>query len=281
MFATFNHDQLRRYILAFGSFFDNISVVRNDAAGVETQRLRVPIEYGPKEKWLAHIIQDPDFQQSVAITVPRIAFELGGISYDTSRKLNTLNQLKCPPMRTYVGVLYLLTFNLEILVKFQSDGFQIVEQIFPYFTPDLTFAIRTLPELGIIDQIPLTLNSVAHTDNYEGDFEKRRIIIWSLRFAMKVNFYGPTKSSTAGRIEEVEVDVYNSPYLDLLDPPQYLVDQDGTLIANEDDTHIATEATSDGYLETGVAERVTITLDPRDQMKTSDPTVIITRTETP
>lgn len=270
MFQFFDHQQLRRYLLAFGSFFDSIFVVRYDITGKETQRIQVPIQYGPKEKWLLHIIQDPDFLQSVAITVPRLSYELTSITYDGDRKLASLNQLRFPTgseqsklARTYIGVPYILNFNLSGLVKFQTDGFQIVEQIIPYFTPELTFVINNVPELGIADQIPLRLMNISESDNYEGDFEKRRIIIWSMDFSMKVYFYGPNKSQ--GRIEEVIVDVYNSPISSLNEPPEYFATQDNlqTLVEREDGGHLVTEDTNDVYTVPDVV--IDVKADPLDQ----------------
>ena len=273
MFVTFDHQQLRRYVLAFGSFFDNLFIVRKDITETEKQRICVPIEYGPKEKWLTHIVQDPDFMQAVAIILPRMSFEMTGINYDGSRKVNSLNQLKFPSSttrqmaRTYIGVPYTLSFGLDILVKFQSDGFQIVEQILPYFTPDLTFALQAVPSLGIVDQVPLTLQSISHTDNYEGDFEKRRIIIWTLGFTMKVFFYGPNRSQ--GRIEEVLVDIYNTPFADLSDPPIYLETEDNHLLVNEDTTLLVDETTANVYLNVGRVAEIDATAVPADQ--TADP----------
>lgn len=229
----------------------------------------MPIEYGPKEKWLTHIVQDPDFQQSVAITVPRIAYELKGIGYDGSRHLKTLNQLRFETTeqhrlsRVYVGVPYTLSFNLSILTKFQSDGFQIVEQILPYFAPDLTFSIRPVPEYGIVDQIPLTLISVANSDNYEGDFEKRRIILWDLDFSMKVFFYGPTRSQ--GRIEEVEVDLITSPLMDISQPPFWFSDEQGETVRAEDGGRIASEQTANVYVDGASTVRITAVADPLEQ----------------
>ena len=277
MFQFFDHQQIRRYLLAFGSLFDNIFVVRYDINGKETQRLNVPIEYGPKEKWLLHIIQDPDFLQSVAITVPRLSYELTSVAYDGNRKLASLNQLRFPNTeqnklaRTYIGVPYILNFNLSALVKFQTDGFQIVEQILPYFTPDLTFVVNNVPELGIADQIPLTLTGVSEQDNYEGDFEKRRIIIWSMDFSMKVYFYGPNKSQ--GRIEEVIVDVYNSPIGSLNEPPEYFTTQNNALLTNETgEGLLATEDTANAYVTTGRVARIDAIADPLDQ-QTNPPDV--------
>lgn len=285
MFGYFSNNQLRKYILAFGSFFDKLFVVRTDSLGVEKQRICVPIQYGPKEKWLTHIVQDPDFLQGVSQVVPRIAFELTGISYDTTRKLNTLNQLKFPSTeighlaRMYVGAPYTLNFTLSILTKFQKDGFQIVEQILPYFTPDLSFMITPVPELGILDQVPLVLNSITHSDNYEGDFEKRRVIIWDLVFSMKVFFYGANKAQS--RIEEVIVDIYNSPLDELELPPDYLETEDGLPLVNEDSGLLAGEQTANTYLDVGRAVRIDAIADPLDQLNVPpDVTANVTITQT-
>ena len=153
----------------------------------------------------------------------RSSFEITNLSYDPSRKLNTLDKLKFNSnqahslAKLYVGVPYTLTLQLSILVKLQQDGMQIVEQILPFFTPDYTIALRPLDNYpDLIDQVPIVLQSVSHSDNYEDDFIKRRAIIWTLDFSMKVFFYGPIKDTK--RIEEVIVNLYNSNYEDLSAP---------------------------------------------------------------
>lgn len=235
----FSHGQLRRYLVAFGSLFDNIEIRRNDGLGNEVQRLQVPIQYGPKERWLARLQQDPGLQKGIAITVPRMAYEVTGFSYDGARKLNSLNQLHFPDTqskrlaRLWVGVPWTINVDLSILVKSQQDGFDIVEQILPYFTPDLTFRLMVLPELGYADQVPVTLTSFNEQDNYEQDFLTRRAIVWTLGFSMKVNFYGVSKSH--GVIQEVVVDIHNR-LLDDLDLPPILVDtEDGLNTQLEDE----------------------------------------------
>lgn len=270
MFSFFHHQQLRRYLLAFGSFFDSIDVRRYDTTGKVVQRIQVPIEYGPKERWLVNITENPDFSRGIGIALPRLSYEMTGIAYDGNRKLNTMNQLRFPNTeqarmaRTYVGVPYLLNIQLSALVKFQTDGFQIVEQILPYFTPDLTFVVQNVPELGIADQIPMTLTNVSSADNYEGDFEKRRVIVWTLDFQLKVYFYGPNKSQ--GRIEEVIVDVYNAPIASLNEPPEYFATENDSFIVDEQSEGLlATEETANVYLTTGRVARVTATADPRNQ----------------
>lgn len=249
MKTFFNHHQFERYLVAFGSFFSGIEVRRDDASGTEVQRLVVPIEYGPKERWLARLVQDPDFKQGVGIIVPRMAYEITGINYEGERHLNSLNTMTFPTQeagqlaRLYVGVSYNLNLSLDILVKLQQDGFQIVEQIFPYFTPDLTFRMQPIEELGFFDQIPLTLTSVSCADNYDGDFEHRRAIIWSLGFSMKVNFYGPVRNQR--RIDMVDINIFNSPLLSTLSPPAVLAVENGKLFELEDGSGHLLDESSD------------------------------------
>jgi hypothetical protein len=219
----FTHHALRRYLLAFGSLFDDMTVVREDASGEEQQRLVVPIDYGPKERWLYRLTQDPDFTRSVGQVVPRISYEMTGIAYDTTRKLNTLDKLTTTSdqerkqARLWVGVPYTLTIELTILTKLQQDGMQLVEQILPYFTPDYSLALRPVAEFpALVDTIPISLQSVSHSDNYEETFETRRVILWTLDFSMKVYFYGPVRHKK--RIEEVFVNLYNSTEDDLRAP---------------------------------------------------------------
>lgn len=247
MFAHFNHSQLRRYIIAFGSVFNGIVVSRTEADGDEVQRLAVPIQYGPKERWLTRLLADPDLTRSTSIILPRITFELDTVQYDSGRAINPNHRLTFDANevgkneRLYVGVPYNLNFNLNIMVKFQRDGLQIVEQILPYFTPDLTLAIAPVNGLGIVDQVPLTLTSVGHSDSYEGDFEKRRAIIWTLTYTMKVNLYGPRR--TGSRIEQIMVDVHNSPFT--LDDPETDADLVSTITTTADPTE--QDPTNAGY----------------------------------
>lgn len=223
MHTHFKHLLLRRYLLAFGSLFDSITITRENQSGAETYRQQVPLEYGPKERWLTRLTEDPELLRGVAQVVPRMSYELSNVTYDGSRKLNTLNNLKFASneehklAKMYVGAPYTLNMTLSILTKLQQDGMQIVEQILPFFTPDYTIAVRPLANFSeLVDVVPITLQSVSHSDNYEGDFQTRRVIIWTLEFSMKVYFYGPVKNSK--RIEEVIVNLYNSPYEDLSAP---------------------------------------------------------------
>lgn len=268
MFGTFfNHQQLRRFIVAFGSLFNDIEIRRDDDDGNEVQRMVVPLDYGPKERWLTRFLQDPEFLQSTNITVPRMAYEAPELHYDATRKLNSLQSLRFPTNQThlsrlYVGVPYKLNFQLSILTKNQTDAFQIVEQIFPYFTPDYTFALKTIPELGLIDQVTLTLHTVTSADNYEGNFDKRRAIVWTLQFHMSVYFYGPVR--TQKQITEVDINIYKAPWSeDLSGEPEYITTEDNLLWLNESGNgHIVTENTANVFISSTPLVEIQSIADP-------------------
>lgn len=251
---------------AFGSVFSNLTLIRTDSpegTGTEQQRMVVPIQYGPKERWYTRLVTDPNFSQGVSQVVPALSFEIKGINYDTSRKLISLSSLTFPTAeqrqlaRLYVGVPYTLTFQLSLLVKIANDGLQIVEQILPMFTPDVTLAINVFPDLGLIDQVPLTLVGVNSSDDYEGNFEKIRSIVWDLSFTMKVNFYGQKRPQA--RIEEVLVDFYNAGLGDLSQPSTVIETEDNQNFETEDGSGLwVTENTSNTYLTTGRVARADI-----------------------
>jgi hypothetical protein len=254
MFGTFfNHQQMRRYLIAFGQFFNKLEVHRTDVNGIESQRVLVPLDFSPKERWFTRLLADPDFTVGTEITLPRLAYEMPTLHYDGSRHINTRANLVFPSpdntelTRMYVGVPYNLNFNLYLLTKLQQDGLQVIEQIVPYFTPDLFFAMVPVPEFGIEDTIPLSLTSVACSDDYEGSFEKRRNILWTLGFTMKVFFYGPKRDSK--RITKVDIDLYAStpPFVH----PSYLSEEDGTgRLDLESGDFLVNESTPDTALDT-------------------------------
>ena len=204
MFTTFYHGTLRKYVVLFGTLFNDIYINRlgksNDQDYVQT--IKVPLSYGPKEKYLARTDTDPSYARPVAIVLPRMSFEIISMSYDGSRKLPKVNKLvktnaadSASLKYAYMPVPYNIEFQLSIMTKNADDGTRIVEQILPYFTPEFTSTINLIPELDFKTDIPLILNSVDHTDTYDGSFMDRRAIIWTLTFTMKAYLMGPTKTS--------------------------------------------------------------------------------------
>lgn len=208
---TWNHDSLRKYIIVFGTVFNDIYINRLDNDEEIRQTLKVPLTYGPKDKVLARLEQNPQMDNQVGVVLPRISFEMTSLEYDPTRKLNTLNKLTKQSATAgtddevkyqYQPVPYDMQFEMNILVKNAEDGTRIVEQIVPYFTPDFTVSVNLVPEIDNARDIPIILNSITSQDQYEGSFEQRRALIWTLSFTMKGWLYGPTKKSKLIKLAE-------------------------------------------------------------------------------
>lgn len=192
------HRIIRKVVIAFGNMFNNISIARYDANGVEQEHFLVPIVYGGKEKYVSRLEGDPNLDKKVQITLPIMSFEMTDMSYDASRKLNTNQRITHPSgsqnstLATYNPVPFNFDFELNAYVRNIEDGAQLMERIIPYFTPDYTVSVNMVPEMGIIKQLPLILNDVSHEIDYEGDGNSKvRSVIWTLRFTVKGYLYGP------------------------------------------------------------------------------------------
>ena len=194
----FYHGTLRRYVIMFGNLFNEIQVDRYNDTGTKIQTLNVPIEYGPKQKFIQRVLSDPTLNREIGATLPRLGFEFTGMSYAPSRKLNTGHKIT-KGVNTggldfnymYSPVPYDFNFTLHVLVKNTEDGTQIVEQIVPFFTPDFTVTMKMVPELSLNMDVPIELQSVTSDDSYEGDFDSRRIQTWQLDFILKGYLFGP------------------------------------------------------------------------------------------
>lgn len=211
---TFGHGTLRKYIIYFGTLFNNIWVKRYDSNGALIQNMKVPINYGPREKFLARLDGNPDLQRPIAIQLPRMTFEITNINYDSSRKLPLTNKITAPDPSDPTGVLYQympvpynIDMTLSIMVKNAEDGAYIVEQILPYFNPMWSATLDLIPEMGVKHDIPITLDNIVCEDTYEGDFLTRRAIIWTLNFTIKGYFFGPSLSSNTGIIKEINTNI--------------------------------------------------------------------------
>ena len=231
MFGTyFYHQTSRKMVVAFGSLFNNIEVRRTDSSDAVTEIIKIPLSYGPKDKMLVRISQDPNLNPKVALTVPRMGFELTSMTYDGARKLNTMGRnvkkgttgLK----KQYNPVPYNWDFSLYVFVKNAEDGTQILEQILPFFTPDFTVTMTLISGMTVKMDIPLVLNSVTSEDSYEGDFATRRSIIWTLSFIMK-GFLYPSVSDNAKIITSSVVDTHIMSAATAADPI-YIVAEDST-----------------------------------------------------
>lgn len=199
--STYYHGVIRKYIIMFGTMFNDIDVQRFDKNGNRIQTLRVPIAYGPKEKFLVRLAADPNLDRDVAITLPRMSFEILDMAYNPTRKLPStvknaavLSTDTGKLNRQYAPVPYDFNIGLSIFVKNADDGVQILEQILPFFGPEWTNTLNLIPELNLKLDVPTVLTSVTTEDTYEGDFTVRRALIYNLNFLVKGYLFGPVKS---------------------------------------------------------------------------------------
>ena len=209
----FYHETIRNIVVAFGTLFNDIQLVPKDNSGTITQTMKVPLAYGPREKFLVRLREDADLTKQVAITLPRIGFEIQALSYDATRKMSRVQRFKkvkganTKQLDTqYMPVPYNLEFELYILAKQSDDALQIVEQILPYFQPDYALTINDMSDMGISRDIPIVLNSIGYEDTYDGDFTTRRALTYTLSFTTKFYLYGPVTSAKV--IKTVQVDQY-------------------------------------------------------------------------
>ncbi len=207
---TFNHRTIRKYVIYFGTLFNNLYLTRDDEEDNQIQKIKVPLNYGPREKFLARVEGNPDLNREVAISLPRMTFKIVNYQYDPERALKSTGKIRAisqtNPTKAsfqYNPIPYNLIFELNIMVKNAEDGTRIIEQILPYFTPEFTSTLNLNPDLNITHDVPLVLNSVSDEDTYEGQFQNRRALIWTLTFTMKAWMFGPTRESSL--INQVEI----------------------------------------------------------------------------
>jgi hypothetical protein len=215
----FYHKQIRNTVIAFGTIFNNINIKRLDSSGNPLQNIRVPLSYSPKEKFIERLDQNSDLtgsDSSVAITLPRMAFDITGYAYDGSRKLNknqkitavTTNSDTSKLNSQYMPVPYDVSFELNAFTANSDDGLQILEQILPYFQPDYTVTMIQDRTMDTKRDIPFILESVDYEDSYQGTLTSLRRIIYSLKFTAKIYLYGPI--STSAVIKKVSADLYTN-----------------------------------------------------------------------
>jgi hypothetical protein len=207
------NDAIRKITVGFGNIFNNIQLVRYNADGSESQRFLCSIEYASKEKYVSRIQDDPNLDKKVQISLPAISFEMTGLKYDESRKQATNFKIYAAngsiTSSVYNPVPYDFDFNLYVYVRNQEDGNQIIERILPYFTPDYTIRINMVPQMNIVKDIPVVLNSIDYNVSYDGDYNSElRMIIWTLNFTVKGFIYNSPKASSL--ITHSITNIYNN-----------------------------------------------------------------------
>ena len=210
----FYHETMRKVVVAFGTIFNNINIVRTNSSVAVTQSMKVPLAYGPKQKFLTRLREDPNLNKKVALTLPRIGFEISGIAYDPSRKLNSIQKFKKTNnsdsgktmSSQFMPVPYNMDFELVVMAKQSDDALQIVEQILPFFQPDYTITLNDNTSMGTTRDVPIILTGVTYSDEYEGSFEDRRVLTYTMSFTAKFYLYGPVTDQKV--IKQVQVDQY-------------------------------------------------------------------------
>ena len=247
--TQFYHESIRKVIVSFGTMFNNINLVRKDNSGNIIQSMKVPLAYGPREKFLVRLNEDADLTKQVAITLPRIGFEIQNLEYDSARKLNRVQRFKKVKGAQakqldaqYMPVPYNLSIELYVMAKQSDDALQIVEQILPYFQPDYTLTINDNVSMDSKRDVPIVLNSISYEDNYQGDFTTRRALIYTLSFTAKFYLYGPVTSSKV--IKTVQVDQYTDSEVNSPKREQRLTVTPNPTSADADDDFGFNETTS-------------------------------------
>ncbi len=212
MFEYFYHEILRKTVIGFGSLFNNIEIKHKNNSDQVVSVIKVPLAYGPTQKFLARIDQSPDLNKPVQITLPRMSFEFTGLTYDSTRKSTTTQTFTTKSKdnskdikKVYLPVPYNMQFELSIMSKLNDDALQIVEQILPYFQPAYTMSITLIDDINEKRDIPVVLENITMQDDYEGDFTTRRVLIYTLRFTAKVYLFGPISSTTDNIIKKTTV----------------------------------------------------------------------------
>ena len=260
--TTYYHQTIRKYVAVFGTLFNDINVVRRDASDVIKEQIKVPIAYSPRDRWILRLrrargVSGTD--EAVAMSLPRMGFDLTGITYDGTRKLNTMGQVYSANtaagtstlMKQYNPVPYNFDFSLYSMVSNAEDGAQIFEQIVPFFTPEFTVTVNLIPSMNIAPDVTMVLGGVQIEDNYQGDFQTTREIIWTLNFTMKGYVYPDVKT---GSVVKTVIVNLRMPGDSEVSEPEYIITEDSTtfstnyLILNADAG--SPDATDFGFTET-------------------------------
>ena len=286
--VTYYHETIRKYVAVFGTLFNDINIQRRNSAGVITEQIKVPIEYSARDRLLLHIRKMSTTNAGVQTTLPRMGFVLNGITYDGTRKLNTMGQVYAANtaaststlLKQYNPVPYNFDFELTAAVDNAEDGAQIFEQIVPFFTPEFTVSVTLIPSMNIKPDVSIILNSTTTEDSYEGDFTTRREIVWTFGFQLKGYIYPDVKSGSVTKSVIVNLRMP----AEEADVPEYIILEDSTdfsknyLLLDADAgsptatgiMKFITEESSTSTGAAGIKSRLTVTPGPGDVTANDD-----------
>ena len=208
------HEILRKTVISFGTVFNDIRIRHTNSDGSPFSEMRVPLAYGPVQKFLARLDQQPELNKATTMSLPRMSFETTNIVYDPTRKAGITQTFKASDgtnlRKVYMPVPYNVGFELNIMTKLNDDALQIVEQILPYFQPSFNLTVDLVKVIGEKRDIPVVLDNISFQDDYEGDYETRRALIYTLNFTAKTYLFGPVADTSDGLIKKVQVDYYST-----------------------------------------------------------------------
>ena len=206
MFEYFYNEILRKTIISFGTLFNGLTIKQ------EGSTVKVPLAYGPTQKFLARLEQAPNLSQATQISLPRMSFEFTGLTYDSSRKVTTTQTIavKNPDdgtdiKKVFMPVPYNMQFELAIMCKLNDDALQLVEQILPFFQPQYNLTINLVDLIKEKKDVPVVLENITMDDQYEGDFTSRRVLLYTLRFTAKTYLFGPVTAASKDIIKTATV----------------------------------------------------------------------------
>tara|TARA_B100000925_G_scaffold217296_1_gene166280 strand:+ start:457 stop:1254 length:798 start_codon:yes stop_codon:yes gene_type:complete len=207
------HEIIRKTIISFGTLFNNINIKHKKSDGTILDDIKVGLAYGPQQKYLAKIQEQAELSKAVAITLPRMSFEMTNIQYDPTRKSGITQTFKASDgtnlKKVFMPVPYNIGFELSIFSKLNDDALQIIEQILPFFQPSFNLTVDLVSSIGEKRDIPIVLENISFQDDYEGSFETRRALIYTLNFTAKTYLFGPVADTTDGLIKKVTVDQHS------------------------------------------------------------------------
>lgn len=285
---TFYHQTIRKYVAVFGTLFNDISIQKKNSSGNVVSTIKVPVAYGPKQKFLTRLQNDPNLDSQISIKLPRIGFEMTNINYDPERKLNPIGRQVKKTFDSGNQILktlynpnpYTFDFSLFLFVENAEDGTQILEQILPFFTPEFTISVNILTDMGIKLDVPIILNSASVEDEYIGDFTQRRAIVWTLDFTLKGFIYPNVKSSDKiiksisiafRNLDDDNLSNFNLEYLNLESSNNY----NNEKLKLENDDFFLFETSNDNLSHRNVISDITIIPQTENSKEIVDKTLTI------
>ena len=239
------HEIIRKTIIGFGTLFNDIFIKHENTDDSTLDETKVGLAYGPQQKFFAKIREQANLTKAVAITLPRMSFEMTSIQYDASRKSGVTQTFKASDgtnlKKVFMPVPYNIGFELSIFSKLNDDALQIIEQILPFFQPSFNITVNLVSSIGEKRDIPIVLDNISFRDEYEGDFTTRTALIYTLQFTAKTYLFGPVADTSDGLIKKVQVDYASDTAASARRQMRYVATPKALKDYNDDQTTTITE----------------------------------------